>query len=109
MMQRPHRSGALEVVLRVAAPVLACLVGLALCVPRAQAQEPHTHPATPVAPPEWKWTWDGNLFFGWNYQVRKFNDFQRVESQNWLMGGGERSLAGGRLQLHSMLSFSQFC
>ena len=87
---------------------MACLAAVTMFGPsRASGQETHAHVETPAAP-AWKWTWDANVFFGWNYQLREFTDFQRVESQNWIMGGGERSLAGGRLQLHSMLSFEPF-
>ena len=43
-----------------------------------------------------------------NYQQRKFRDFLKVESQNWLMGAGERSLWSGRVALHTMLSFEPF-
>jgi hypothetical protein len=56
----------------------------------------------------WSWSWDANVFLGWNYQLRKFTDFQRVESQNWLMGAGERPWGGGRLRLESMFSFEPF-
>jgi len=52
--------------------------------------------------------WDANVFVGWNYQLRKFTDFQEFESQNWLMGAGEHAVGGGRLRLHSMLSFEPF-
>jgi hypothetical protein len=43
-----------------------------------------------------------------NYQHRKFRDFQKLESQNWLMGGGVRPLAGGTVHLDTMLSFEPF-
>jgi hypothetical protein len=48
------------------------------------------------------------VFFGWNYQLRKFRDFQQVESQNWLAGGAERSLGSGRVNMHIKLSFEPF-
>jgi hypothetical protein len=72
------------------------------------AQTDHVHsPASEEAPP-WKWAWDANLFAGWNAQVRKFRDFRTFESQNWLMGAGERRLAAGQLRLHTMLSLEPF-
>jgi hypothetical protein len=71
------------------------------------AQAPHAHVA-PADSPAWTWSWDAKAFLGWNYQRRKFRDFQKVESQNWLMGMGERSLWSGRLSLHTMLSFEPF-
>jgi hypothetical protein len=71
------------------------------------AQAEHAHPAA-QATPAWTWSWDANVFLGWNYQARKFRDFQKVESQNWLMGGLERPFVRGRLRLHSMLSFEPF-
>ena len=72
----------------------------------AIAQDEHAHMV--ASPPEsraWQFSWDANVFLTWNYQSRKFTDFQRVESQNWLMLGTERAVADGRLRLHTMLSF----
>jgi hypothetical protein len=71
------------------------------------AQAPQTD-APAVAPTIWTWSWDANVFVGGNYQLRKFRDFHSVESQNWLMAGGEHSLGGGRLSVHSMFSFEPF-
>jgi hypothetical protein len=71
------------------------------------AQSAHHHDAAAM-PTSWSWSWDANVFAGWNYQLRKFRDFQKVESQNWLMGAGEHPWAGGRLRLESMLSFEPF-
>jgi hypothetical protein len=82
------------------------LVWLILTSAVPAAQE-HQHPE-PTAEPAWRWSWAANAFAGWNYQVRKFRDFQRVESQNWLMGAGERTLGGGDLRLHGMLSLEAF-
>ena len=79
-----------------------------LCVAGASAQTEHQHGAPPPDDRVWTWSWDAAVFVGWNYQLRKFRDFQRIESQNWLMGAGERTLGGGRLRLHSMVSFEPF-
>jgi hypothetical protein len=74
------------------------------------AQPGHVHPMPMPAASEngWTWDWDANAFAGWNYQYRKFTDFQKFESQNWLMGSGERQWGRHRLQIHSMLSFEPF-
>jgi len=85
---------------------LAAIFALGLAT-AASAQDEHVHePASETT--NWAWTWDANVFLGWNYQLRKFRDFNRVESQNWWMGGGERPLASGRLQLHAMFSLEPF-
>jgi hypothetical protein len=76
--------------------------------PGLGAQADHMH-AMPVADEAaWTWSWDANAFAGLNYQRRKFTDFEEIESQNWLMGSGERTLGPNRLRLHSMLSFEPF-
>src|SRR5689334_6342591 len=71
---------------------------------RARAQSEHVHTPPPAPEDAWTWAWDASIFFGWNYQYRKFTDFQRVESQNWFMGSGEHKLGEGRVQLRPMLS-----
>ena len=74
----------------------------------AQSAQVHTM-AMPMEDADgWTWSWDANAFVGWNYQLRKFTDFEKIESQNWLMGGGERRWGRNRLQIHSMLSFEPF-
>ena len=35
--------------------------------------------------PTWRWTWDGNVFFGLNRQDRRYVDVTAWESQNWGM------------------------
>lgn len=71
------------------------------------AQTEHVHPPA-SAPETWTLSWDANVFLGWNYQYREFRDFQRVESQNWVMGAVEHPLAGGRFLAHTMFSFEPF-
>ena len=79
--------------------------GSAIISEDPRPQEPHQHaPAAPQDAPAWQWNWDANVVIGWNYQYRKFRDFQVVESQNWLMGTGERAMGDGRLRLSGMLS-----
>jgi len=70
---------------------------------RAQAIHDHT-PATPPAADTWRWTVDGSVFFGFNYQHREFRDFSAWESQNWLMAGGERRVGPGTFIASTMLS-----
>ena len=72
-----------------------------------EGQAEHVHPPD-SAPSTWTWSWDARVFGGWNYQRRKFRDFQRIESQNWFMGGGERQVLGGPLRLHAMVSLEPF-
>src|SRR5690242_9969008 len=60
------------------------------------------------APDAWRWTFNGNLFAGINYQHRKFDDFKTFESQNWAMALGEKPLGEGRLMVHSMVSLEPF-
>src|SRR5512137_761523 len=56
----------------------------------------------------WSWSADGNVFFGYNYQVRHFADVSAVESQNWLMGSGDRAIGDGRLIVRTMISLEPF-
>ena len=78
-------------------------------------------PASPQAPPmteapheaetgapAWTWTTDANVFFGYNYQERKFTDIWAWESQNWFMLAGQRTLGVGRLSVDGMISLEPF-
>ena len=85
--------------------VLAVLGVLFLPVPASWAQQP---PQDLPSPSAWQWSTDGRIFFGFNYQRRKFTDFYSWESQNWFMGSGERNVHGGRLRLASMFSLEPF-
>lgn len=58
--------------------------------------------------PPWQWRVEGSAFFGYNYQHRKFTDFDEWESQNWLLAAAERDVARARLRLLSMFSFEPF-
>jgi hypothetical protein len=95
--------------------LLALLVSLSLpgSAARAQDQEQeqppeHHHPAAEPANSAWSWTEDGNAFYGYNYQKRKYTDFWAWESQNWLMLSGERPMGHGRLILMGMASLEPF-
>src|SRR4029078_12177980 len=48
------------------------------------------------------------VFAGWNYQYRKFTDFQRIESQNWFMGEAQRPVGTGPLPFTGMISLEPF-
>lgn len=77
----------------------------------SNAQDPaaaHEHGADTGATAGWIWTTDANVFFGYNYQNRKFTDFSAWESQNWFMLSGERPLGRGRLTLNGMASLEAF-
>lgn len=56
----------------------------------------------------WRWSLNGNIFAGLNYQHRRFDDLRTVESQNWFMGQGERPLGRGQLRIHTMFSLEPF-
>ena len=77
---------------------------------REQSPEHHHAAAVPddTVSAAWSWTTDGNAFYGYNYQKRRFADFWAWESQNWVMLTGERAIGPGRLTLHGMASFEPF-
>ncbi|HEX4913491.1 MAG TPA: hypothetical protein VFV51_06025 [Vicinamibacterales bacterium] len=89
---------------RVAGLILWLQVVLA---PAAAAQDAaHQHDTGSSA---WQWGVDGNAFFGYNYQYRKFTDFDEWESQNWLMTTLSRSFgSASQLRLDAMFSFEPF-
>ena len=72
----------------------------------AQAEHNHTEMVEQAA--SWSVSWDARVFLGWNYQHRKFRDFQRVESQNWFMGEAERFGSAGRVRFVGMVSLEPF-
>ena len=80
----------------------------------ARAQDPEQHPpehihmAEPSPSAAWTWATDANVFYGYNYQQRKFADFWAWESQNWFMLDGTREVGKGRLTLDGMLSLEPF-
>jgi hypothetical protein len=83
-------------------------VWLAAAAASAQDAAPHQHDADPSKARAWTWSADANVFVGFNYQQRLFADFSAWESQNWMMGSGERPLGNGRLIVQAMLSFEPF-
>ena len=53
---------------------------------------------------QWSWSLDGRVFFGYNYQDRKFTDFDEWESQNYVMLMGGRAFGPSTLHLVGMFS-----
>ena len=89
--------------MRVFAAALACTL---LGGPAFAQDEPHQHTMTNGA---WQWSVVANVFFGYNYQYRKFTDFDEVESQNWLMTSLARSIRGSsHVQFDAMISLEPF-
>ena len=73
---------------------------------QAQDQQQHQHGSSSDA---WTWSAEGAAFVGYNYQYRKFTDFDEFESQNWLMTTfGKMFGNGSGLQLIGMFSFEPF-
>jgi hypothetical protein len=90
-------------------PALSCVaIVLACSTHEAAAQSEHQHHSDPPPDAAWQWSWDANVFAGWNYQYRKFRDFQEIESQNWFMGGLRRRLPGGTFDVNTMISLEPF-
>jgi hypothetical protein len=79
------------------------LVGALATAAGAQAI-PDSGQASPSVAQAWQWSVDGSVFFGFNYQHRKFRDFSAWESQNWLMAGGARRVRSGTFTASTMLS-----
>ena len=84
------------------------LGGISSLAPSFARAQDHVHDAAPAQSAGWQWHADASAFFGFNHQDRKFRDFSVWESQNWLMGHGERSVGRSRLRLTSMLSLEPF-
>ena len=82
------------------------LVALACCASPALAQDAaHQHVTSDV----WQWGVEGNIFAGYNYQQRKFTDFDDIESQNWLMTALSKTFSSGaNVELIGMFSLEPF-
>ena len=85
--------------------LVASLFLLLLITAPANAQHEHHHAAPEAG---WAWSVDSSLFLTGNFQMREFRDVQQFESKNWLMGTATRSLWGGSVSVHGMLSFEPF-
>jgi hypothetical protein len=85
------------------------LAGLALVFRAAAAiAQEHTH--QPAATSNaWQWSAEGSVFAGYNYQRRKFTDFDEVESQNWLMTSLWKTFSNGaNIEFGGMFSLEPF-
>lgn len=90
--------------MRIAAIIIAIL-SIAVSA-RAQEQAEHQHS---MSADGWKWSIEGVVFGGYNYQRRKFFDFDEVESQNWLMSSLQRTFGNGSsIDVIGMFSFEPF-
>ena len=71
------------------------------------AQDPaHQHDVTTQS---WQWGVEATAFGGYNYQYRKFTDFDEVESQNWLMTTLSKSFGSvSHLRVDGMFSLEPF-
>ena len=84
-------------------PIVAALLVIAS---HAYAQDHQQHT---TAPGTWSWSAESVVFGGYNYQHRKFTDFDEVESQNWVMTALERRFSGGSsIQMLGMFSAEPF-
>jgi hypothetical protein len=85
----------------------ALLAGLLCASPVAAQEPPHQHTTTTSDGPQW--SVEANAFVGYNYQYRKFTDFDAFESQNWLMTALSKTFGNGaNLQAIGMLSLEPF-
>ncbi len=87
---------------------------------RAAAQDPAPEPpeqvpspAQPAAPPvmsspAWRWSAEASAFAGYNYQHRKFTDFDAWESQNWVMAALDRPGRRWNVSTIAMFTFEPF-
>ena len=65
--------------------------------------------ATSAGAQTWQWNVEATAFGGYNYQYRKFFDFDEIESQNWLMTTVSKSFgSASHLRLDGMFSFEPF-
>lgn len=84
----------------------ALIMAMMITAAPAQAQDPpHQHTTMGDA---WRWSIEGSVFFGYNYQQREFTDFDEAESQNWLMTAVEKTFGASSLQLLGMFSLEPF-
>jgi hypothetical protein len=85
--------------------LLAGLLAVCCAAPALAQDQQHQHPTADA----WEWGVEGNVFAGYNYQQRKFFDFDEIESQNWLMTSlGKTFGTGPTLNLIGMFSLEPF-
>lgn len=69
-------------------PAVLMILAMSAAPALAQDQAAHQHDAMN---PAWQWSVEGAAFGAYNYQHRKLTDFEKVESQNWLMAALQKS------------------
>src|SRR5439155_8957848 len=79
-----------------------CLSAKVVCAQEHHHPPPDQDRATTAT--SWSWTTDANMFFGYNYQQRRYADFASWDSQNWAMISGARRVGPGRLTVDAMFS-----
>jgi hypothetical protein len=82
------------------------IVLLSVAAPAIAQEQDHEHHI--AAAPGWQWSVEGSVFVGYNYQYRKFTDFDEVESQNWVMTALQKSSGASTLRLMAMFSLEPF-
>ena len=87
---------------------LARVMAIALLMSAAPAGAQVVDHSHTVAPSPWQWAVEGSVFAGYNYQWRKFTDFDELESQNWLMSALQKSFGVSDLNLVAMFSLEPF-
>ncbi len=89
--------------------VAALIMAMMITAASARAQDPPHQHTTATASDTWQWRVEGTVFAGYNYQHRKFTDFDEIESQNWLMTSLQKAIGGtSAVQLIGMFSFEPF-
>ena len=84
----------------------ACGMFVLVIAATARAQQA-AHKHEPAA--DWEVGVEGSVFTGYNYQYRKFTDFDEIESQNWLMASLAKGLGRASMfRLGTMLSLEPF-
>lgn len=89
--------------------IIPIAVLVALSAAPAWGQDRHDHDSPSPSAGAWVWSIDGQAFIGYNYQYRRFRDFDAVESQNWLMATVSKSMGPATaLHLNGMFSLEPF-
>jgi hypothetical protein len=87
-------------------PVVVLALLLLPTSPALARQDSHQHDASS---PGWQWSVEATAFGGYNYQYRKFRDFDEIESQNWLMTTLSKAIGGtSHLRIDGMFSLEPF-
>jgi hypothetical protein len=89
----------------------AACTAICLSATTAAAQDPQAGPAHQhdTSAAAWQWGVEATAFGGYNYQYRKFTDFDEFESQNWVMTTLAKSISSAsHLRIDAMFSFEPF-